>query len=142
MRATIRIRSFDQYGTLLEDIDGLPGALPDVEDEGGGAGPGALPPADSDLDRNLDWCLLQPGDIFASFSKGGTKRLGAVRCNGGTIGRGAGGDPAPSEHAGIECYNLYVWLWAQDAASPDQPAVHASEARDRRRRATGRQAGC
>jgi microcystin-dependent protein len=115
-----RIRSFDQYGTLLEDIDGLPGAIPDVEDGGGSGGtPGALPPANSDLDLNLDWGLLQPGDIFASFSAGATKRLGAVRCNGGTIGRGAGGDPAPSEHAGIECYNLYVWLWGQDALTPN-----------------------
>ena len=42
-----------------------------------------------------------------------------MRCNGGTIGQGAGGDPAPSEHAGDECKALYLWLWGQDALTPN-----------------------
>ena len=113
--APYRVRTFDQYGTLLEDIDNIPGAFtPDEGDGGGGTGnDGSLPPAGTALDLTL----LKTGDIFASFAAGGTARAGAVRCNGQTIGSATSG---ASERANADTHALFVFLWQQDAVSPNE----------------------
>ncbi|MET0653650.1 MAG: hypothetical protein ABWY63_14160 [Hyphomicrobiaceae bacterium] len=102
-----RVRVFDQYDTLLEDIDGLPAAAEITT--------GETPPA---LPEGVDKKLFSTGYIFPVFAKGSTTIPDgvAVRCNGGTIGNPASG---ATERANADCWPLYEWLWGQDELAPN-----------------------
>lgn len=94
-----RIRVFDQYSTLVEDIDNIPGP---ATVSGGGGGGGTINPGDSRL--------LATGDIVTSFSNA-QPRAGFVLANGKTIG------PASSPATGrahVDTMDLFKWLWGQD----------------------------
>jgi hypothetical protein len=95
-----RIRVFDQFSALLEDIDNIPGPVIPGEVGDGGT---VLP---------TDVHLLRTGEIIFAFANS-PARPGAVLCNGTFIGDplapvGAGG------RANADCQNLFKWLWGQD----------------------------
>src|SRR6478609_3729436 len=92
-----RVRTFDQYGQLIEDLDGLPGAV--LAGGGGGGGDPADPNA-----------VLQTGDLIFSWTNA-TPRAGAVRGNGNTIGNPVSG---ASEMAHDDAHALFIKLWQQD----------------------------
>jgi hypothetical protein len=100
-----RMRALDAVtGVVLEDIDDIPGALPDA----------ATPP---DVPTDVDpTTLFTTGDMKMAFTNGASL-LGWVRANGGTIG--AGGAPyTPSgatERANNDTQALYLHLWQQDS---------------------------
>lgn len=93
-----RIRAFDQYSQLIEDIDNLPGAIAPTTDGGGEP----ITPTDA---------MLKVGDILASFTDSGTARSGFVRCNGGTIGAALSD---ATEMRDDRAYALFMHLWQQD----------------------------
>ena len=93
-----RVRAFDQYSVLIEDLDNLPGAV--------AAGEGSeTEPTDPDS-------VAQTGDIMAAFSNA-TARTGWVRCNGRTIGNAAS---SATERANADAEDLFLFLWGQDAS--------------------------
>jgi hypothetical protein len=96
---TYRVRVFDQYSVLLEDVDGLAGATDPTSSEGG--------PAPADPTR-----LLSTGDVIWSFANK-QPRLGFVMCNGESVGS-AGSAATQRQHADTQA--LFTWLWQQDAA--------------------------
>lgn len=92
-----RVRIFDDYGQLVEDIPFLPAATA----AGGGGGGGG------------DDTAIEVGDVIWRFSNGGV-RAGWVRLNGNTIGSASSG---ATERANDDTHNLFVWLWGQDSGS-------------------------
>jgi hypothetical protein len=94
-----RVRIFDSFGQLIEDLDNIAGAV--VADTGGGGGGGTIEPGDPRL--------LTTGDMVAAFSQ--ALRAGFVRCNGNTIGNASSGS---SERANADCQALFEWMWGQD----------------------------
>jgi len=103
-----RIRVFDSYGSLIEDIDYLPGAQAATEGGGGGGDPTA------------PGAVLQTGDMFFAMAGAGNPRTGCVRANGGLIGP-VGFDPTAYpgqvERQNADTHALFVWLWGQDGAN-------------------------
>ena len=103
-----RIRVYDSYGSLVEDIDYLPGAV-DVGDGGGGGGDPTAPGA-----------VLQTGDMFFAMSGAGNPRTGCVRANGGLIcpvGFDSTAYPGQVERRNDDAHALFVLLWGQDGAN-------------------------
>jgi hypothetical protein len=111
-----RVRSFDQYGVLLEDVDNLPGGLvdpidaPDVPDT-----PGTLPPVPSPLNA----AIFHTGDIMMAWNIALPGKEGWLRCNGGTIGlnsgsEGSGGAAGVGGAPGTGVHDLYIHLWNND----------------------------
>lgn len=98
--APYRVRIFDAFGGLVEDIDGIPGAIAPVA---GGGGGGTINPGDARL--------IATGDMVASFSL--ALRAGFVRCNGYTVGSATSGS---TERANADCIDLFKWLWNQDTS--------------------------
>lgn len=94
-----RVRVFDQYSQLVEDLDNLPGA---VVPDGGGGGEGPVQPDDVHL--------LKTGDYVFS-TRNATPREGAVLANGLTIGSAA--SPATGR-ANADAHDLFVHLWQSD----------------------------
>ena len=93
-----RVRAFDQYSVLIEDLDNLPGATAAAEGS-------ETEPTDPDS-------VCQTGDIIAAFSNA-TARTGWVRCNGRTIGNAAS---SATERANADAEDLFLFLWGQDAS--------------------------
>jgi len=115
--APYRVRTFDQYDVLLEDIDNLPGATGTIDPEDPDPPPvtgGELPPAGSPLDLLLKKGTMKTGDMFPAF----TNALGlgdrAVRANGQSIGDALSG---ATERANADCHDLFVFLWGQDGTT-------------------------
>jgi microcystin-dependent protein len=104
-----RIRTFDQFDVLIEDIDGLPSAVAPVEG-GGGTPPDPVDPL----------LLMKTGAIVPFYADEATTIIGYVRCNGGTISATAGA-PVGSERANDDAMALFKWLWAQDPRLPVVP---------------------
>jgi hypothetical protein len=96
-----RIRVFDQYSTLVEDIDNIPVLLP-PDEEGGGEG--SIDPGDPRL--------YATGDVIMSMSNS-QPRLGFVLCNGKNIAK-TGSVNAPGGRANNDTQALFMWLWGQD----------------------------
>lgn len=98
-----RIRAFDQWSTLVEDVDHIPGpAFWTGEDEGGGGG--TIEPGDPRL--------LATGDLIFAFSNA-QPREGFVLCNGLPIAK------ADSTYITEGTVNdnteaLFKYLWGQD----------------------------
>jgi hypothetical protein len=93
-----RVRAFDQYQTLIEDLDGLPGALPTVT---------SSEPIDVDQTG-----IAKTGDIKMKWSNHNPE-LGWVEITkGGTIGN-------PASNASLmahdDAHALFLHLWQQDA---------------------------
>lgn len=108
-----RVRVFNQYSELVEDLDNLPGA---VVPDGGGGGEGPVQPDDVHL--------LKTGDyIFAA--RNATPREGAVLANGLTLGSAT--SPATGR-ANDDAHDLFVHLWGADLFDllPVLPARGAS----------------
>jgi len=102
-----RIRVFDSYGSLIEDIDYLPGAMVPSEDGGSGSGM-------TDAERKR---LLKTGDMFFGFAGPATRRDDCVRANGGLLaspGFVAGEYAGQIERQNDDCWPLFEWLWGQD----------------------------
>lgn len=95
-----RIRIFDQFGQLQEDLNNLPGAVVPEDDSGGGPGPGPVIPTSQ---------LVTTGRIM--FVYGSDPIEGYVRGNGLTIGSTVSG---ATERANNDTEALYKWLWARD----------------------------
>jgi hypothetical protein len=95
-----RIRVFDQFQVLIEDLDMLPGAVPTVP-----------PPAPDVVDPSA---LARTGDMKAMWSNHATFD-GWVECNGKSIGN-ALSNATGKAHA-TETHALFIWLWGQDAQS-------------------------
>jgi hypothetical protein len=93
-----RIRVFDQFSTLMEDIDNIPG--PSGASAGGGGG-GTVDPGDPHL--------LRTGELIFAFSNA-QPRPGAVLCNGKTIGSAS----SSANNAHADYYALFIHLWGQD----------------------------
>lgn len=94
-----RVRVFNQYSELVEDLDNLPGA---VVPDGGGGGDGPVQPDDVHL--------LKTGEyIFAA--RNATPREGAVLANGLTLGSAT--SPATGR-ANDDAHDLFVLLWGSD----------------------------
>jgi hypothetical protein len=96
-----RVRIFDSYGALIEDIDWLPGAVAPTT----GGGSGTTPPEK----------LIQTGDYIIQFANGGA-RTGFVRANGGLIGPTGftGVGFTDIERQNDDTYALFKHLWGQD----------------------------
>jgi microcystin-dependent protein len=94
-----RVRVFDQYSVLVEDIDNIPGP---VDPTGGGGGGGTINPGDARL--------LATGDLIFQFSNA-QPRTGFVLANGKTIGPASA--PA-TNRANADTQALFEWLWGQD----------------------------
>lgn len=93
--AEYRVRITDQYGGLIEDIDGISGT--DAGSGGGGGDVGGVVDANS---------LLMTGDILFNLSSG--TRAGFVRLNGRTISKAGG---SGTERANDDLHALFVYLW-------------------------------
>jgi microcystin-dependent protein len=94
-----RIRIFDAYDALVEDIPFLPAA---VEGSGGGGGGGGSETA------------IETGDVIWSFRNG--IRAGWVRLNGGTIGPTAASvGSIHAERHNNDTEALFKFLWGQDS---------------------------
>lgn len=93
-----RVRVFNQYSELVEDLDNLPGAV--VPDGGGGEGP--VQPDDPHL--------LKTGDLIFAGAKP-APRDGAVLLNGLTIGSSGS---AATSRANDDAHDLFVHLWGSD----------------------------
>lgn len=100
-----RIRAFDQYDQLIEDIDGIPSVTAATGGGGGGS-----------TDPNL---LVRTGQIAPFYATGVQTVTGWVRCNGGTISSTAG---QGTERANDDCQALFKWLWAADPSLPVLPS--------------------
>lgn len=99
MESGYRVRVFNQYSELIEDIDDLPGA---IVAGGGGGGGGTIEPGDPHL--------LATGDYIFS-SSGPIPRAGAVLANGATIG--SAGSTATGR-ANDDTEALFKLLWGAD----------------------------
>jgi microcystin-dependent protein len=95
-----RVRAFDSFDQLIEDLDNMPPAPP----------PATAPPPADPVDPTK---LIQTGDILSNFSGGGT-RVGYVRCNGLTIGSATSG---ATERANADAMNLFKYLWQSDSGN-------------------------
>jgi microcystin-dependent protein len=94
-----RIRIYDSYGSLIEDIDYLPGAVAPGED--GGPAP---EPGDAEI---------LPGDFVMAFTNGGL-RAGYVRANGGLIAHTSfAGSGFQIERQNLDVEALFKHLWGQ-----------------------------
>lgn len=94
-----RVRVFNQYSELVEDLDNLPGA---VVPDGGGGGGGPVEPDDVHL--------LKTGDyVFAA--RNATTREGCVLANGLTIGSATS---SATGRANDDAHDLFVLLWGAD----------------------------
>jgi microcystin-dependent protein len=91
-----RVRVFDEFSVLLEDVDNMPSAEPPA---GGGGG------EPSDPTR-----LLSTGDVVWNFANS-QPRLGFVMCNGGSIGSTAS---SATQRRNDDTQALFKWLWQQD----------------------------
>jgi hypothetical protein len=103
-----RVRVFDQFQVLIEDLDMLPAAEPTVP-----------PPAPDVPDPTA---LARTGDMKAMWSNHASID-GWVECSGKTIGS------ALSNATGMahdDCYDLFIWLWGQDAYNILMPVKGAS----------------
>lgn len=109
--ADYRVRVFNQFGDLIEDIPQLPGA------QESGSGPAPTPDT-----------AITTGDVVGKFSNGGT-RAGWVRANGNTIGNALSG---ATERANADAQALFVYLWGQmdDAQAPVLPSRGTTAAGD------------
>ena len=97
-----RVRVFDQYSTLVEDVDFLPGGVETLhEDEGPPPATGVLPD---------DVHLNKTGDLIFTMANTLSPRAGCVLCNGQTIGKAG----STANRANDDTKNLYFWLWGQD----------------------------
>jgi hypothetical protein len=107
-----RIRVFDSYGSLVEDIDYLPAAT----SSGGSGGGGGTGEGSTALGN-----ILLTGDYIIAFTQNGTPRAGCVRANGGLIGPGGfTGTGFPDiERLNDDTYKLFKHLWGQDAMPPN-----------------------
>jgi hypothetical protein len=96
-----RVRAFDQYQTLIEDLDGLPGAPPD---------PASVPPPVA-VDPNA---LAKTGDIKFKWSNHNPEPGWVEITKGGTIG-------SPTSNASLmahaDAHALFLHLWQQDAVA-------------------------
>jgi microcystin-dependent protein len=108
-----RVRTFDPFDQLVEDLDNLPPAPPPFDE----------PPPPEALDTNA---LIQTGDIVANFSNGGA-RPGFVRCNGLTIGSL---NSHATERASEDTRPLFIYLWQQDVGDILLPDKGASSSGD------------
>ena len=94
-----RVRVFNQYSELVEDLDNLPGA---VVPDGGGGGGGPVQPDDVHL--------LKTGDyVFAA--RNATPRGGCVLANGLTLGSSTS---TATGRANNDAHDLFVLLWGSD----------------------------
>lgn len=103
-----RVRVFDQFQVLIEDLDMLPAAVPTVP-----------PPAPDVPDPTA---LARTGDMKPMWSNHASID-GWVECSGKTIGS------ALSNATGMahdDCYDLFIWLWGQDAYNILMPVKGAS----------------
>lgn len=96
-----RIRTFDQYQTLIEDLDGLPGADPDPAE--------VAPP--TPVDPNA---LYKTGDIKFKWSNHNPEPGFVEITKGGTIGN-ASSNASLMAHA--DALALFLHLWQQDAVA-------------------------
>jgi microcystin-dependent protein len=95
-----RIRVYDSYGSLVEDIPWLPGALA-PSDGGGGGGETAV-------------TEIKTGDYVLSFNNSNA-RAGYVRANCAMIGPpGFSGSGFEIERLNVDCEALFKHLWSQD----------------------------
>lgn len=97
-----RVRIYDSFGALIEDIDYLPGATATSTTSGT-----TTPPEK----------LIQTGDYIIQFANGGP-RTGFVRANGGLIGPTGftGVGFTDIERQNDDTYALFKHLWGQDTA--------------------------
>lgn len=93
-----RIRVFDQYSQLVEDLDGIPGF---VQPTGGGGG-GSVEPDDPHL--------MRTGQLILHAGKP-VPRDGAVLANGLTIGSATS---SATGRANDDTHDLFVHLWGSD----------------------------
>jgi hypothetical protein len=94
-----RIRVFDQYSVLIEDIDNIPGAQD--------------PTADIPITDPADpTTRLQTGDLIFAMSNS-QPRAGAVLANGKSVAK-TGSVNAPGGRANDDTHALFLWLWGQD----------------------------
>ena len=118
-----RVRVFDQYSTLVEDVDFLPGGVETLhEDEGPPPETGVLPD---------DVHLNKTGDLIFTMANTLSPRAGCVLCNGQTIGKAG----STANRANDDTKNLYFWLWGQDLLNGAFPISNRVAARPPR--ATG-----
>jgi len=97
-----RMRAFDQWSTLVEDVDNIPTpAQPTTEEPGS-----VLTPEEKQQ-------LLVTGDIVLSFSNA-QPRPGFVLCNGGSIGKATSTNVVDGGSANDDNEALFLWLWGQD----------------------------
>lgn len=95
-----RVRAFDQYETLIEDLSGLPGALPTVPPAtGGDLTPEQIQALAQTGDIKLKWSNHNPEPGWVEITKGGTI---------GDVGSNASLMQSPDAH------DLFVHLWQQD----------------------------
>ena len=97
-----RVRIFDQWSTLVEDVDNIPG--PGTAGSSGGGGGGTINPGDSRL--------IATGDVVMSLNN--QRRLGFVLCNGGSIGKTGSTNVVDGGRANDDTNALFLWLWGQD----------------------------
>jgi hypothetical protein len=94
-----RVRTFDQYQTLIEDLDGLPGALPTVT---------SVEPIEVDQTG-----IAKTGDVKMKWVKTGFTEPGWIEITqGGTIGK-PGSNASLMQHD--DAHDLFVHLWQQDS---------------------------
>lgn len=96
-----RVRTFDQFQTLIEDLDGLPGAAPDPAEV---APPTPVAPEE----------LFRTGDIKLSWQNHQTLPGWVEITLGGTIGN-VGSNASLMQSA--DCHDLFIHLWQQDAVA-------------------------
>jgi hypothetical protein len=96
-----RIRVFDQWQVLIEDLDMLPAAVPTVP-----------PPAPDVVDPSS---LARTGDMKAMWSNHAAID-GWVECSGKSIGSTISN---ATGRANDDTHDLFVWLWQQDAVAPN-----------------------
>jgi hypothetical protein len=94
-----RVRAFDQFQVLIEDLDGLPGAAPD---------PASVAPP-TPVDPNA---IAKTGDVKMKWSNHNPEPGWVEMTRGGTIGN-------PLSNASIlasdTAHDLFIHLWQQDA---------------------------
>lgn len=98
-----RVRVFDQYSQLVEDVDNIPGPM--VPSSGGGGGGGTINPGDPRL--------YATGDIVMGFSNA-QPRTGFVLCNGKEIGPTGSPNVTAGGRANDDTEALFKYLWGQD----------------------------
>ena len=97
-----RVRVFDQWSVLVEDVDNIPTPAPPI------------PPPEPDVGiLPGDPRLYATGDIVMSFSNA-QPRAGFVLCNGGSIGKTGSTNVVDGGRANDDTKALFEWLWGQD----------------------------